>query len=1663
MGRFRALLVGVAEYDDPRVKPLPFVTDGLGAVGAALESRGYVLGTHDLAGSGRLTRIDMLTRVKEFLEGAARGDTLLVLLSGHGAHSDDVDYLVPSDANLGWPRLADVFVPLNAWAPFVENTPASSVVFLVDACREGFDEQVMSGLGRAGWSQGKGLDVANRKVAYVFACEPGARSRFVSGDEEFSLFARAVQQVTADPEGPSTLAEFRVALEQAITQLARDHRKPAQQVRVLTECDQDQFVVLPPGQRAADRGVWRRLAADHPAWDCAGSRDQYAAMHALTEALVGQLTVARQQAGAAAPEDPWQDRGLARRITGYVEFLLTQLLGRPKLSPAEAALLVAAPMVYETQLATQAARLRTVSPTDFTVRPGSDADRASFERFAQGYPRLLRRAAGQAEPTESSVQIGWWLFHRWLARRPESYAPEGLAALLAPGLSAAPLAQEVFARDRMSELMRCFGADPGFLLRTDRPSALRNRRTAAPGTRAEQVVRERFIGYLLATAHYLAIEATRLPEIIADHLGIADPVAPADVYATIDEARWEPRGRSRVLVAQCSHMSVEVALRRHVRDLDELLGNAHDLAAEETDLAPLSALPLHATAELVGAAPTGDGLAYTSAGVRFRLAEDRIQELLMGEQLYGDRALAIRELYQNALDACRYRGARSEYLQRTNVQLPAWQGKIRFEQGTDEHGRPYVDCTDNGIGMGIRELSDVYARAGTRFADLPEFLEEQAEWTKLDPPIRMYPNSRFGIGVLSYFMLADEITITTCRLGRDGLPARLLQVSIAGPGNLFRIRDLGPGPDAGTTIRLHLRPDQDAPSCVNLLSEVLRVAQFDSVAIAGDASQSWRAGELASFELDIDSDPWDDSDPYDELLTYVPAPPVWWCDSEGVILSDGIVTDRTIFGAIVNLTGDLMPVLSVDRRKIIDYRPAEVERLLAAAVPELLAAEADVTASRETRRQPKDRGPQKRSIVSLNWLCDLAAETPAIADMITQSAISEGRAWQVGDITLDASVVGCFQSDLHLLNQPGEVSSRINRASGVDFSRHSVPDWMAAWRATAFGLSLDTTVPISGDSAKVVPALPSDPFLLMTYGNYESSWLDPDEPVRFGHLLSAAVRLGRSPALVADRLAVLGFTVPDISRWPAELTDDDATLLSRGLNGAGPWLDPDEEVSVGHLLSATVKLGCGLAETMERLSCLGFTVPDASRLPADLTPDDATLLSWNLDGTGPWLDSSDPVLHSHLIGAAVRLRRSPAQVAARLAVLGFTVPDVSRLSTELAGEDFRLISWNLDATALWRGPGDPVLLGYVVGAAVRSRRSPAQVADRLAVLGFTVPDVSGLPAEFTRDDAILISWDLDGVSPWLDPGEQVSLGHLLSAKAKLGGSVAQAVERLSYLGFIVPNVPKLSVDLTDDDLTLMSRDLDGSGSWLDPDAPVPFGHVIGAAATLERSPAWVADRLAALGFTVPDFLSWRADISSGDVTLLIQDLDGTGSLLNPRVPLSVGRLIGAAIRLARSPAWVAERLAALGFTVPDVSGLPADFTRDDARLISRDFNGAGPWLDLGGPVSFGRLISASVSLRRSRTWVAQRLAVLGFAVPDTASLSADSTRDDARLISRGLDGTDSWLDPGEPVPLHHLVSAAITLGRSLTETAERLSYLGYAGPDLAGLLPRLRPGSPQAQ
>lgn len=384
-------------------------------------------------------------------------------------------------------------------------------------------------------------------------------------------------------------------------------------------------------------------------------------------------------------------------------------------------------------------------------------------------------------------------------------------------------------------------------------------------------MRVRPLTALLRLAGLLALDARRLPEVVAEHLAVSDPVVPGEVIAVLRDALWDPDPRVetspyRHLDAVCPHPAIHSALASVVEDADELGHLLREAAGRlpVDEAALLGGLPARLTDHRLRPDEQGGMDAYDVPLSRFSLAQTEIRRLLMGKQLYdGKSDLALREMYQNALDACRYRNMRIRYLRACGKLPHSWEGRIRIETGRDDRGS-YVQCVDNGVGMTVDQLRNTFTRAGRRFDQSHAFRREQAAWLRQDRSLRLYPNSRFGIGVFSYFMLADEMTVLTRPVGPDGRPAeRALRVEIPVSGSLFRVREADERdgevlPDGGTRVRLYLRDfsGMNGDSCRAALRSLVLISEFRLEVGGEDGRDSvWEPGQLKpGGELFIEAD-----------------------------------------------------------------------------------------------------------------------------------------------------------------------------------------------------------------------------------------------------------------------------------------------------------------------------------------------------------------------------------------------------------------------------------------------------------------------------------------------------------------------------------------------------------------------------------------------------------------------------------------------------------------------------------------------------------------------------------------------------------------------------------------------------------------------------------------
>ena len=111
-----------------------------------------------------------------------------------------------------------------------------------------------------------------------------------------------------------------------------------------------------------------------------------------------------------------------------------------------------------------------------------------------------------------------------------------------------------------------------------------------------------------------------------------------------------------------------------------------------------------------------------------------------------------------------------------------------------------LQVSDNGVGMNQHIIDNYYTNIGCSYYSSREFSDLMVSFKSSFTPI-----SRFGIGILSCFMVCDSMEVTTRRIRERFECDEALHVSIEGYESLFVISD-SDKKDPGTDTILTLRP-----------------------------------------------------------------------------------------------------------------------------------------------------------------------------------------------------------------------------------------------------------------------------------------------------------------------------------------------------------------------------------------------------------------------------------------------------------------------------------------------------------------------------------------------------------------------------------------------------------------------------------------------------------------------------------------------------------------------------------------------------------------------------------------------------------------------------------------------------------------------------------------
>ncbi|MFJ3813046.1 caspase family protein [Streptomyces sp. NPDC090056] len=1387
-GDRRALLIGIRDTEylarNPLLAaaypPLACVDEDVRRIEAALRASDYEVTSFHPGHSDeehRDTSKDMiLAAMVDFFGSCAPGDTALVYVSGHGVVLDGRDYILPwsARASAGGTLISGTLIETVAPELLGSVPEGVSVVVCLDTCRTE----------TAGSAPKVPKPLVGDEYDDVVWLRAGSHGQEAFADpKRGSHFGFALSEALSPERPPQTLGEIGAFVRTRVRSLAQKLRVPAPAVVLKAARGREDWardLRLCQGSEETDH--WAEVLRKSGLWTYTSGTPE---VHTRVKEALAELAaeVARSRTDTQSElATPWHDPLYLERVVHVLERLVEDARLQPfeYLSPAETAALLAAPLLHEGVVAVALSELASLRP-DRLDRVEDNRGRDPED----GHDRLVCDAAADVCRAHSRVTVtaetlrkrkeddaakaaDHWLRHRFIAdwdrlwdRSHSDYGSvHQLLDMVVNAVTAGAVgtSTELTTVDRhVRRVLPHMTVAPGSSPRIDDTGSPTWSRTEKPVP--GNAWRDFELAYLLWLAALLAADPRRMSSVLVDHLGAHVPLAPADVVDALARTDWEREVRDGLphpqyaLRLSCPHPALHAALEELAATADASVHDHHRRVRVTGQPAPdlLRGIPRRVTTDHLKPV---DPTAYSKPLERFRLAEDEIRPLLMGTQLYGDRMLAVRELYQNALDACRYRKQRTAYgrsreaFHSTDPEL-----RITFRQGY-EGNRAYIECEDSGAGMSREKLTSMFARAGKRYEQDPDYVQERRNWRRAGmKPVPF--NSRFGIGVFSYFMLAEEVTVDTAAVDRHGNPARSvlpLHATVQSGSGLLQIREIeGGGPkDGGTVVRLYLSAEQDGehpPSVVETLRRLLWVSEFHVTAEERDRdenlirSKSWKPGVLRAPEHRARE--W-----YGKPVKA--GEESWIVQGAGQLLLDGILVGEasSVYGCVFNLQERHRPEPSVNRNSLLTYDEKGVRE-------ELLNAVRHVA--------------RKIDAMALTWLWNLAHHEPRLALQLLRHVSPDA----VGVIAKDATdhVVA---SDRVPLRHTGVLAMDATFVMDLH-GPYSWPQVSAAerallqrWRFAKLGI-------VTRGETSFVPEGYPEPTaldaLLFSRNAFHSDWSPPlTAAARADVPLAAALRALRRYAITGVRVPA----VPDIRKLSEAGTPTSRTAAlhlayeqaARVRNMPNPDLPAvhaplvsvaaDHEVPLSHLL-----------DDLDVLTRIGIEVPDPGPLrSADLgmkfLASEALLLARDSSEGKSWRDGMVPPADLLSRVEPPEQRRRLVERIRELGPLGFSLSEAVGEETldhpALTAVELKTVSHDIDGMGPWLAPR-PLTMWQLIDRASALQRPLGAMADEIDALtpvtGISAPVV---PAECR-------TW---APSPWIHDPRGTSVRRAPFGEARRG-------------------------------------------------------------------------------------------------------------------------------------------------------------------------------------------------------------------------------------------------------------------------------------------------------
>lgn len=311
------------------------------------------------------------------------------------------------------------------------------------------------------------------------------------------------------------------------------------------------------------------------------------------------------------------------------------------------------------------------------------------------------------------------------------------------------------------------------------------------------------VGVILRLADILDFDSKRTPSILYSHLYVRHPVSLLEWNKHRAVEAWEINPELIQFSARCTHPAIEASIHEFCNFIDHELTICNNIITNLNDFNITKGrnislkFPFKVDRDKIQTKKNiKNEPLYIYRDTQFNLSKRQVIDLLMGTKLYGNPQVALRELLQNSIDACLLREAQERKW--NNLYVPEITVKY-YVEGENT----ILEVSDNGTGMDQYIIDNYYSKVGSSFYKSTDFYnlksESNADFT---------PTSRFGIGILSCFMVADTLIVDTKRVYAPHTSSDAINITVEGQESIFWIQK-GNRETPGTTTKLILRKNRN--------------------------------------------------------------------------------------------------------------------------------------------------------------------------------------------------------------------------------------------------------------------------------------------------------------------------------------------------------------------------------------------------------------------------------------------------------------------------------------------------------------------------------------------------------------------------------------------------------------------------------------------------------------------------------------------------------------------------------------------------------------------------------------------------------------------------------------------------------------------------------------